>query len=96
MAASYLITTYRLNTMVYDLKNRNVLVTGGSRGLGAVTAERFAKEGANVAINYATSASAAEELAEKLKATYDVQAAAIQAFPFPLPSQSSPVNPLPQ
>ncbi|KAF8248320.1 short chain dehydrogenase [Wilcoxina mikolae CBS 423.85] len=65
--------------MVYDLKNRNVLVTGGSRGLGALTAERFAEEGANVVINYASSASAAEELAEKLKVTYGVQAAAIQA-----------------
>ncbi|KAJ4357902.1 uncharacterized protein N0V89_002479 [Didymosphaeria variabile] len=38
--------------MPYDLKGRNVLVTGGSAGLGEIISISFAKEGANVAVNY--------------------------------------------
>ena len=34
----------------YDLKNKNVLITGGSRGLGLVMAREFAHEGARIAI----------------------------------------------
>jgi glucose 1-dehydrogenase len=42
------------------LKGKNVLVTGGSSGIGQAIAVRFAKEGANVAINYRKSADEAE------------------------------------
>ncbi|KAK7190782.1 hypothetical protein PSPO01_02945 [Paraphaeosphaeria sporulosa] len=38
--------------MPYSLKGRNVLVTGGSAGLGETISISFAKEGANVAVNY--------------------------------------------
>lgn len=34
----------------YELRGKNVLITGGSRGLGLVMAREFAREGANVAI----------------------------------------------
>ena len=34
----------------YDLKNKTVLVTGGSRGLGLVMAREFAREGSRLAI----------------------------------------------
>ncbi|KAI5785662.1 hypothetical protein FPQ18DRAFT_368701 [Pyronema domesticum] len=64
---------------MYTLTNRNVLITGGSRGLGAVTAERFAKEGCNIAINYLNSSTAAEELAKRLTETYGVKCVTIQA-----------------
>ncbi|RVX69040.1 hypothetical protein B0A52_06753 [Exophiala mesophila] len=59
--------------MPYSLKGRNVLVTGGSRGLGALIAQRFAAEGANVAINYISSAQDAENLAVTLKSDFGVE-----------------------
>ncbi|KAF2737280.1 short chain dehydrogenase/reductase [Polyplosphaeria fusca] len=36
----------------YDLKGRNVLVTGGSAGLGEAICTSFAAAGANIAVNY--------------------------------------------
>ncbi|MBP1843802.1 NAD(P)-dependent dehydrogenase (short-subunit alcohol dehydrogenase family) [Rhizobium petrolearium] len=49
------------------LKGKVALVTGGSRGLGAATAEALADHGADVAISYATSADKAEAVVEKLR-----------------------------
>jgi glucose 1-dehydrogenase len=43
------------------LSGKNALVTGSSRGIGRGIAERFAREGASVAINYVGSAQAAEQ-----------------------------------
>lgn len=50
------------------LKGKVVLITGGSRGLGAAMAEAFAGHGADVAISYAASADKAEAVVAKLKA----------------------------
>lgn len=47
-----------------DLKGKNCLVTGGSRGIGRVIAEHFASLGANVAITYSSSADAAKAVIE--------------------------------
>jgi len=53
--------------MTKDLSGKVVLITGGSRGLGAATAEAFANHGADVAISYAASAEKAEAVVKKLK-----------------------------
>lgn len=48
--------------MVYSVKGRNVLVTGGSRGLGALICEKFAEEGSNVMVNYVSAEDKANEV----------------------------------
>ncbi len=62
------------------LKGKVALVTGGSRGIGAAIVLRLAEEGANVAINYASSNS--REKAEEVKKQVEelgVQAMIVQA-----------------
>ncbi|MGF9694471.1 SDR family oxidoreductase [Rhizobium sp. 0TCS1.26] len=54
--------------MTAIFKGKAVLVTGGSRGLGAAIAEAFADRGADVAISYAASADKARAVVQKLKA----------------------------
>ncbi|MGI9513541.1 MAG: SDR family NAD(P)-dependent oxidoreductase, partial [Anderseniella sp.] len=43
-----------------------VLVTGGSRGIGAACVRLLARDGYDVAINYARSADAADKLAAEV------------------------------
>jgi len=50
------------------LKGKNVLVTGGSSGIGQAIAVRFADYGANVAINYLRQPEEAAETEEKVHA----------------------------
>lgn len=64
--------------MLNALKGKVALVTGGSRGLGAVIAEALAEQGADVAISYVASAAKAEAVAEKLRAK-GVRALAIRS-----------------
>lgn len=61
-----------------NLKDKVVLVTGGSRGIGKAIAVKMASLGANVAINYTSN----EEQALKTKAeieSYDVKSLVIKA-----------------
>jgi NAD(P)-dependent dehydrogenase (short-subunit alcohol dehydrogenase family) len=61
------------------LEDKTALVTGASRNLGAVIAERLASHGAAVAVNYHSSAEAAEELVERLRNETERKHVAIQA-----------------
>lgn len=50
-----------------DLKGKNCLITGGSRGIGRFIALHFAGLGANVALTYSKSSEAAEEVANLIR-----------------------------
>jgi glucose 1-dehydrogenase len=50
------------------LKGKNVLVTGGSSGIGQAIAVRFAEHGANVAINYLTTPDEAADTEQQVHA----------------------------
>jgi len=52
-----------------QFSGKSVLITGASGGLGQQLAMDFAREGANVAINYASSAKTAEEIVARIKAS---------------------------
>jgi 3-oxoacyl-[acyl-carrier protein] reductase len=67
--------SYIINKMS-RLSNKVALVTGASRGIGRATALALAKEGANVVVNYISSAAAAEEVVKKIGSD---RAVAIQA-----------------
>lgn len=54
--------------MSQTLLGKVALVTGGSRGLGAATAEALAERGADVAISYVASDVKAREVVDRLKA----------------------------
>ncbi|THV50687.1 hypothetical protein BGAL_0140g00100 [Botrytis galanthina] len=59
--------------MPYKLTNRNVLVTGGTRGLGEVISLKFAAEGCNVAINYVSSGEKAQEMKKKMEREWGIK-----------------------
>jgi 3-oxoacyl-[acyl-carrier protein] reductase len=52
---------------MFDLTGKTALVTGGSRGLGRAIALAFARQGADVAINYRGNADAANEVVAEIR-----------------------------
>lgn len=53
--------------MAQSLKGKVALVTGGSRGIGAATAIRLAKEGADVIISYSSSPDRAADVVKEIE-----------------------------
>lgn len=52
--------------MAGPLAGKTALITGGSKGIGAATSLLLANSGANVAINYSSDSSAAEDIAKQI------------------------------
>lgn len=65
--------------MTNSYENKTVIITGSSRGIGAATAEYFAKKNFNVVINYLTGEKEANTLKERLINEYSIKAITIQA-----------------
>jgi NAD(P)-dependent dehydrogenase (short-subunit alcohol dehydrogenase family) len=63
--------------MSHQLKGKNVIVTGGNRGIGQAIAKAFAKKGCNVMISYNSDAKAAEAVVKELQ-QFGVKAKAIR------------------
>ena len=49
------------------LQNKVAVVTGGSRGIGKAIAEKFAAEGASVAILYSSNSASADAVVEEIR-----------------------------
>ena len=78
-----------------DLTGKVALVTGSSRGIGRACAMRLAEAGAEIVVNYLTSKSAAEEVAEEIASLAKRCARLRSAGRFPAPSGDMPAVPWP-
>lgn len=59
--------------------NKNVLVTGGTRGMGEAIVKEFAQNGYNIIINYVKSNKKAISLKSEIEREYKVKVLLIQA-----------------
>lgn len=59
--------------------NKNVLITGGTRGIGEAISREFAKKGYNLIINYVNSKEKAVKLKNELEEKYNIDVLTIQA-----------------
>jgi 3-oxoacyl-[acyl-carrier protein] reductase len=72
--------------MDFGLRNRAVLVTGGSSNIGAATAVAFGREGARVALTYKSN----KEAADKVVADVEQAGGQAVAVPFDLEDPAAP------
>jgi 7-alpha-hydroxysteroid dehydrogenase len=56
------------------LKNKTLVISGATRGIGKAIAYRFAKDGCNIAFTYNSNEEMAKEIADDLEANYGVKA----------------------
>lgn len=61
-----------------NMNGKSIIITGAGTGLGAATAIGLARQGANIAVNYSSSADAAESVAEACRGE-GVQAFTVKA-----------------
>ena len=59
--------------------NKNVLVTGGTRGIGEAISREFAKKGYDIIINYVNSNIKAQNLKQELEKEYNIKVLPIKA-----------------
>ena len=59
--------------------NKNVLITGGTRGIGEAISREFAKKEYNLIINYVNSKEKAEKLKNELEEKYNINVLTVQA-----------------
>lgn len=65
--------------MDLELRHKTVIVTGGSRGIGAGICAAFAQEGANVVLNYRSQEEQARAFAHSLEQRWGVTVLPVQA-----------------
>ena len=58
--------------------NKNVLVTGGTRGIGEAISREFARKGYDIIINYVNSSEKAQNLKQELEKEYNIKVLPIQ------------------
>lgn len=56
------------------MKNKTLVISGATKGIGKAIVYRFAKEGANIAFTYNSNEESAKEIAEDLENNYGVKA----------------------
>lgn len=60
-------------------ENKVALITGGSRGIGKAIAEKFAKNGYNLVINYVSDSTKTEELAKEFQEGNNIEVLFVKA-----------------
>ncbi len=61
------------------IENKVALITGGSRGIGKAIAEKFAKNGYNLVINYVSDSTKIEELSEHFQHENNIEVLFVKA-----------------
>jgi 7-alpha-hydroxysteroid dehydrogenase len=56
------------------MKNKTLVISGATRGIGKAIAYRFAKDGCNIAFTYNSSEDTAKEIAQDLEKNYGIKA----------------------
>ncbi len=61
------------------MERKTVIVTGGSRGIGAAISKRFAREGYNISINYIKNDEEANKIKKEIESKYNVEVLLVKA-----------------